>query len=67
MLIQVGASETLFDDAVRLDEKAHAAGVESTFEEWDDMIHVWHIFAPILDEGQRAIERMAEFIQDKTS
>ncbi len=63
LLIQVGASETLFDDAVRLDEKARAAGVESTFEEWDDMIHVWHIFAPILDEGQQAIERMAEFMQ----
>ena len=67
LLIQVGASETLFDDAVRLDEKARAAGVETTFEEWDDMIHVWHIFAPMLDEGQQAIERMAEFMQDKWS
>ena len=65
LLIQVGASETLFDDAVRLDEKARAAGVETTFEEWDDMIHVWHIFAPMLDEGQKAIERMAEFMRQK--
>lgn len=65
LLIQVGASETLFDDAVRLDEKARAAGVETTFEEWDDMIHVWHIFAPMLDEGQKAIERMAEFMREK--
>ena len=67
ILIQVGASETLFDDAVRLDKKARAAGVETTFEEWDDMIHVWHIFAPILDEGQQAIERMTEFMRDKWS
>ena len=65
LLIQVGASETLFDDAIRLDEKARAAGVETTFEEWDDMIHVWHIFAPMLDEGQQAIERMAEFMREK--
>ena len=65
LLIQVGASETLFDDAVRLDEKARAAGVETAFEEWDDMIHVWHLFAPMLDEGQRAIERMAEFMREK--
>lgn len=65
LLIQVGASETLFDDAVRLNEKAQAAGVETTFEEWDDMIHVWHIFAPMLDEGQKAIERMAEFMREK--
>ena len=65
LLIQVGASETLFDDAVRLEAKARAAGVETTFEEWEDMIHVWHIFAPILDEGQEAIERMAEFMRDQ--
>ena len=65
LLIQVGASETLFDDAVRLDEKARAAGVETTFEEWDNMIHVWHLFAPMLDEGQQAIERMAEFMRGK--
>ena len=65
LLIQVGGSETLFDDATRLDEKARAAGVETTFEEWEDMIHVWHIFAPMLDEGQAAIQRMAEFMRDK--
>jgi acetyl esterase/lipase len=65
LLIQVGASETLFDDAIRLDKKARDAGVETTFEEWDDMIHVWHIFAPILGEGQKAIERMAEFMREK--
>ena len=65
LLIQVGASETLFDDAVRLTENARAAGVETTFEEWENMIHVWHIFAPMLDEGQQAIERMAEFMRDR--
>ena len=27
------------------------------------MIHVWHIFAPILPEGQEAIEEVAEFIK----
>ncbi len=65
LLIQVGASETLFDDAVRLTENARAAGVETIFEEWENMIHVWHIFAPMLDEGQKAIERMAEFMREK--
>ena len=65
LLIQVGASETLFDDADRLNEIAQAAGVDTTFEEWDDMIHVWHVFAPMLDEGQQAIERMAEFMRSR--
>ncbi len=29
------------------------------------MIHVWHLFAPMLDEGQQAIERVAEFMRDR--
>ena len=31
------------------------------------MIHVWHLFAPMLDEGQRAIERIGEFVRAKTA
>jgi len=33
-------------------------------EEWPDMIHVWHIFAPILTDGRRAIERIGAFLRD---
>jgi hypothetical protein len=27
------------------------------------MIHVWHLFAPMLDEGQQAIDRIGEFVR----
>jgi hypothetical protein len=27
------------------------------------MIHVWQAFAPLLPEGQRAIDRIGEFIR----
>jgi hypothetical protein len=27
------------------------------------MVHVWHLFAPMLDEGQQAIEEAGEFIR----
>ena len=64
LLIQVGTRETLYDDATRLAKLAREVGVETTFEPWDEMIHVWHVFAPILDEGQEAIQRMADFIRD---
>ena len=67
LLIQVGTSETLYDDSTRLAERAEAAGVETNFESWDEMIHVWHLFAPMLDEGQRAIERIGEFVRAKTT
>ena len=67
LLIQVGTSETLYDDATRLAERAEAAGVETCFESWEEMIHVWHLFAPMLDDGQRAIERIGEFVRGKTT
>ena len=67
LLIQVGTDETLYDDATRLTSRAEAAGVETCFESWDEMIHVWHLFAPMLDEGQRAIERIGEFVRGKTT
>ena len=66
LLIQVGMRETLYDDAVRLACHSAKAGLTVTFEPWDEMIHVWHLFAPLLDEGQQAIERIGAFIKDST-
>jgi epsilon-lactone hydrolase len=63
LLIQVGTAEILLDDATRIAERARAAGVEVSLEVWDDMIHVWQLFAPILPEGQQAIERIGAFIR----
>jgi len=37
-----------------------------TLEPWDDMIHMWHMFAAILPEGQQAIDRIGEFIREHT-
>jgi len=66
LLIQVGTAECLFDDAMRLADNARAAGVDVTLEPWDDMIHMWHMFAAILPEGQQAIDRIGEFIRQHT-
>jgi monoterpene epsilon-lactone hydrolase len=63
LLIQVGTSETLLDDASRLAERAKKAGVNVTYEPWENMIHVWHLFAPMLDEGQQAIEKIGAFVR----
>ncbi len=62
LLIQVGAEEILLDDSRRVAERARAAGVQVDLEVWPDMIHVWHVFAKILPEGQRAIDRIGEFV-----
>lgn len=67
LLIHVGTAETLLDDATRLAERATAAGVNVTLEAWEDMIHVWHLFASMLPEGQQGIERVGEYIRQYTA
>ena len=67
LLIQVGDAEVLLDDSTRLEQKLKAAGVAVTVEVWDDMIHVWHLFAPMLDKGQEAIDRLGEFVHKNTA
>jgi acetyl esterase/lipase len=67
LLIQVGTSETLLDDSKRLAERARGAGVDVVLEMWEGMIHGWHVFAETLDEGQRAIDRLGEFVRASAS
>lgn len=62
LLIQVGTAETLYDDSVRLAERAQSAGVHVEFEPWDDMIHVFQSFS-MLPEAQRAVARIGEFVR----
>lgn len=64
LLIHVGQDEVLLDDAVVLDAAARAAGVDSTLEVWEDMIHVWHAFHPMLPEGRTAIALVGEFLRE---
>jgi acetyl esterase/lipase len=66
ILIQVGGDETLLDDSTRLADKLKESNVPFELEVWEDMFHVWHAFAPILPEGQQAIDQAGEFIRKNT-
>jgi acetyl esterase/lipase len=66
LLLQVGSIETLLDDTTGLAKRAKEVGVEVEVDIWDDMPHVWHHFAPILPEGQQAIQRIGEFMRKHT-
>ena len=66
MLIQVGTSEVLLDDSSRLAERVRQAGVEVVYEPWENMIHVWQIFFPMLDEAKQAVDRIGEYVRSKT-
>jgi epsilon-lactone hydrolase len=63
LLIQVGAAETLLDDAIRLAKAAGAADVRVDLQIWPEMIHVWHLFHPELTAGKRAIEAGGAYIR----
>lgn len=66
LLIQVGEREVLYSDSEALANKANALGLDVTFEEWPDMVHVWHLHYPRLSTGREAIERIGQFVRDKT-
>jgi acetyl esterase/lipase len=63
LLIQVGAAETLLDDAIRLAKVAGAADVRVDLQVWPEMVHVWHIFHPELRAGKRAIEAGGAYVR----
>jgi acetyl esterase/lipase len=65
LLIQAADTEILYDDAVRLNERASAAGVESRLHIYKGLPHVWHIFAGMVPEAGQALREMAEFIAKK--
>lgn len=65
LLIHVGTAETLLDDSVRLAERARAAGVEVHLEAWDDLVHVFQAFAPMVPEAVEAIDGIGAFVQER--
>lgn len=64
LLIQVGSAETLLDDSVALARKAGAADVVVDLQIWPEMIHIWHLYFPMLGAGRRAIASGGSFVRD---
>ena len=65
ILVQVGTAETLLDDATRIAEKLHTAGVDVRLAVWPNMLHVFPLFAPILSEGRDGCLEIGSFIRSR--
>ena len=65
ILVQVGTAETLLDDATRIAEKLHAAGIDVRLAIWPNMLHVFPLFAPILSEGRDGCLEIGNFIRSR--
>jgi acetyl esterase/lipase len=65
ILLHVGTAETLLDDSTRFAARARAAGVDVSLEVWEEMIHVWHTFSPLLPEADRAIAGIGGYLRSR--
>lgn len=61
-LIHASESELLLENAQRYVAKAQAAGSPVEIKTWPDMVHVWHLFTPLLPEAEEAFEHIGEFL-----
>jgi epsilon-lactone hydrolase len=62
ILIQTGTAECFYDDIALLADKMKAAGVDMTFEAYQGMPHVWHLYRAVTPQGDAAIQSIARFI-----
>jgi len=65
MLLQVGGSEILLDDARRLADAARRAGTVAELDVWPGMFHNFQLFGSRLEEGAAALERAGVWVAER--
>jgi monoterpene epsilon-lactone hydrolase len=63
MLIHVGSTEVLLDDARRLERSARQAGVDVTLKTWEGLPHVFQLFSLLVPEGRRSLQELGDFLR----
>ncbi len=67
ILIHVGTSELLHDDAIKLKENADKTNTKLTLEVWEGMFHVWHMSWKTIPESWQAMEKVCDYVREKVS
>lgn len=62
-LLLVGSAEVLLDDSRNLATKLDQEGVHLDYHEYEDMVHVWTLFASFLPQAQEAVDRIGAFVK----
>ncbi|MBO0849507.1 MAG: alpha/beta hydrolase [Pseudonocardia sp.] len=65
LLVQVGSSEVLEDDAVRIADGVLRAGGEALLQVGYEMVHVFQMFADELPEAASALDRIGAFVRSR--
>jgi acetyl esterase/lipase len=63
-LVHASEAELLLDDARRYVNRAVAAGSPAKLQTWANMVHVWHMFYPQLQEARDAWDEIGRFLAD---
>jgi acetyl esterase/lipase len=63
LFLQVGSSEVLESDAVRIADRVRAAGGEAELQIGYEMVHVFQMFADQLPEAELAIDQVGRFLR----
>lgn len=64
ILLQVGSTEMLLDDARRVDRKIQAARGQSRLEIYDDLAHCWQMLYGFVPEARTALRQAASFMRE---
>lgn len=64
-LIHASSSEVLLDDARRLHARAQECGVPAQLRVWPNMPHVFHMVAPLFQDGEDAIDEIGQFLRNR--
>ncbi len=64
LLLQVGSTELILDDARRIHEQMLATGGVSRLEIFDDVAHCWQMLDGLVPEARAALQQAAGFISD---
>ena len=65
MIIHVGSTEILLDDALRLQRAAQGAGVDSRLTNWPGLPHVFQLYSPFVPEGRRSLDELGAFLRER--
>jgi monoterpene epsilon-lactone hydrolase len=65
LFIEVGQSEVLRDDGVRLTERARSAGVQAQVKVWPVVPHVWQMADIFIPEARRSLDAAAKFLHGR--
>ena len=65
LLLQVGSTELLLDDARGLHRSIRAAGGASRLEIYDDLPHGWQMLDGLVPEARAALRQAASFIRER--